>query len=167
MESLGETVRSLMQRLGSHDGMVREDARESLMAIGEIRDRRSIPALVRALGDGDQDVAWLAAEALAMHRMAARPPILRALAKAGSDSVRLRLGAHHVFAGQKQEGFDDLLGALTKDLGKSAVKESAALDAFALLDRMARLSPRCMAAGPGRRRGGAENAGGRSTQVVP
>jgi HEAT repeat protein len=162
----GDAMRSLMGRIGSDDGMIRSKARKALVAIGgpavaslgkalrcpgaaqlrweaakalgDIGDRRSIPALVAALGDRDPDVAWLAAEALAKFGMAAWPPILRALAMGGSDSALLRRGAHHVFSSQEREGFDDLLEALRKDLEANAVKGSESVDAFALLERIAR-----------------------------
>lgn len=164
--TIGDAMRSLMARINSDDGMIREKARKSLVciggpavaslgkalrgpgaaqlrweaakALGEIGDRRSIPALVGALGDRDRDVAWLAAEGLAKYGMTAWPPILRALAKGGSDSGRLRRGAHHVFANQEREGFDDLLEKLKKDLEANSVKGSESVDANALLERIAR-----------------------------
>ena len=163
-ETVGDTVRSLMELLSSGDGMERKQARQSLAAIGgpsvpslckalmhsrsdqtrweaakaldEIGDIRSIPSLVKALKDGDPDVAWLAAEALAKHERTAWVPILRALVKVGTDSPLLRKGAHHVFVKQRQEGYDDLLGALTKDLEPNAVSESSTVDAYAILKRM-------------------------------
>lgn len=168
--AIGDAIRSLMEQMRSDDGMIRKKARESLVAIGkpaatslckalrssvdsqlrweaakalgEIGDKRSIPALVAALGDRDHDVAWLAAEGLAKHGISAWPPILRALAMAGPDSRLFRRGAHHVFASQDPEGFDDLLDALKKDLEGNAVKESASVDAFALLARVARVGRR-------------------------
>jgi HEAT repeat protein len=165
MRTIGDAMRSLMEQIRSDDGMIRKKARESLVAIGkpaarslckalrsassdqlrweaakalgDIGDKRSIPALVAALGDRDHDVAWLAAEGLAKHGIAAWPPILRALAVAGPDSRIFRRGAHHVFASQELEGFDDLLNALKKDLESNAARESASVDAFALLARVA------------------------------
>jgi hypothetical protein len=168
--ALGEAVRLSMGRLGSGDGMVRERARDSLVAIGgpsvhslgkalrgpspdqlrweaakalgKIGDRRSIPALVGALRDRDSDVAWLAAEGLALYGIAAWPAVLLALVKAGPDSARLRRGAGQVFARQGGEGFDDLLRALRKDLKSGGIKESAIVKAYALLDRITRFPRR-------------------------
>lgn len=128
--------------------MIREKARKSLATLGEIVDRRSILALVGALKDRDPDVAWLAAEGLSLQGMAAWPPVLRALVRPGLDSARFRRGAHRVFAKQKQDGFDDLLHALMKDLEANAVKESTTVDAYAILDRIARRHRSQVGAGP-------------------
>ncbi len=83
---------SLMKMLSNNDGMTRKKARKTLVALGKpavpfltrtlrnskldhlrweaakalgsIGDARAIPSLVKSLEDSDQDVAWLAAEAL-------------------------------------------------------------------------------------------------------
>lgn len=88
----GTNIESLMEMLANKDGLIRKKARKSLVAIGKpavseltralqnskldqlrweaaktldaIGDIRAIPSLVKALEDNDQDVAWLAAEAL-------------------------------------------------------------------------------------------------------
>lgn len=98
----GASIESLMDKLASKDGMVRQKARESLVALGKpavasliralknstsdqvrwegakalgaINDARSIPTLVEALSDSNSDVTWLAAEALSKFKKAARPP---------------------------------------------------------------------------------------------
>jgi HEAT repeat protein len=157
-------LESLMDKLASRDGMVRKDARESLVALGRravssldgalkdsgskqlrweaakalgaIVDARSIQPLVNALTDRDPDVAWLAAEALAKFGKEAWPLLLRALIRSAPDSVQLRRGAHHVFVNQSAEGFEDLLDILTKDLESGKAAESAPIVADSILKRM-------------------------------
>ena len=158
------TVQSLIAILASDDGMARKEARESLVALGRpsvasllkalknprmkqvrweaakalgaIRDPRCIQGLVEALKDHDPDVAWLAAEALKEFGKAAWNPLLRALIKSDPDAVLLRQGAHHVLVNQKEEGFNDALAALAKDLQSGAVTEGATLAALEILERL-------------------------------
>jgi len=161
---MGKDLGPLMAKLASEDGGIRTEARGALVALGkpavsslakalknsgssqvrweaakalgEIRAPRSIPILVKALEDADSDVAWLAADALSALKKKAWPELLRALLKAAPHSESLRRGAHHVFLNQKEEGFDDLLEALLKDVEPNAVWESAPMDASAMLKRM-------------------------------
>jgi hypothetical protein len=160
----GATVESLMDMLASEDGVIREKAREALVALGKpavssltralqdskldqvrwetakalgsINDASSLPSLVKALEDSNSDVAWVAADALKTFRKAAWPPLLQALIKSKPDSVALRRGAHHVLADQKEDGFNDLLGTLLKALESSSAPESSALAAHEILKRM-------------------------------
>jgi HEAT repeat protein len=153
-----------MDSLESKDGMIRKTAREALVAsgrravssldealrnsgskqlrweaakaLGAIGDARSITPLVNALGDRDPDVAWLAAEALAKFGKRAWPPLMQALMNNTKDPVRLRQGAHHVLVNQKEEGFDDLLAILTRDLESGRATESAPIVAYEILKRM-------------------------------
>jgi HEAT repeat protein len=153
-----------MDMLAGKDGMIRQEARESLVALGEpavpsliealqdstsdqlrweaakalgeIGDTRSIPPLVKALQDTDTDVAWVAADALGKFKKAAWPPLLRALMKAGPDFDLLRQGAHHAFLNQEEDGFNDLLATLMKALEPGSVTESAMLAASEILKRM-------------------------------
>lgn len=117
-----DTINELIATLGDHDGLARQRARYSLVAIGQpavpalikaltdpsgqrrweaakalgrIRDPSAAPALVRALEDQDFGVRWLAAEGLISLKRAGLPPLLQALAK-HPDSVWIREGAHHV-----------------------------------------------------------------------
>ena len=150
--------------LASKKGITRKDARKSLVAIGKpavpsltyalqnskldhlrweaaktlgaIGDVRAIPSLVKALEDGDHDVAWLAAEALRKFKKTAWPALLRELIKSGPDSVTLRHGAHHVLRNQKEDGFNDLLAILMAALISSAAPESTAIAANEILKRM-------------------------------
>ena len=157
-------LESLMDMLASKDGMIRQTARKSLVALGKpavpslayalrnsksdqvrweaakalgaIGDTRSIPPLVKALVDTDHDVAWLAAVALSKFKKAAWSPLLRALMKAGPDSVPLRQGAHHVLLHQSEAGFNDLLATLIKALEPGAAPGSTTVAAYETLQRM-------------------------------
>lgn len=160
----GKNLESLMDMLASKDGVIRQNAREALVAMGKpaipslsqallnsssvqvrweaakalgsISDIRSIPPLVKALEDSDPDVAWLAANALIPYKKTAWPPLLQALIKSGSDSVLLRKGAHHVLVDQKEDGFNELLTTLLKALESSSAPESSAVAAHDILKKM-------------------------------
>jgi hypothetical protein len=153
-----------MDKLASKDGMVRQKARKSLVALGKpavsslnkalldsvsdqvrweaakalgaIGDARSIPPLVKALSDSNSDVAWLAAIGLRKFKKTAWPPLLRALIRSGPNCGSLYQGAHHVLANQKEDGFNDLLAALMKDLELGALSESAIVAAHEFLKRL-------------------------------
>lgn len=159
-----EDMEVLMFMLESNDGVIREKARESLGIIGKpavlpltnvlrnsgmtqvrweavkilgtFKDKRSLPSLVKALEDNDQDVAWVAAEALKNFRKLAWPALLRMLIKRGSDSVLLRNGVHHVMINQNEEGFNDLLAILIEALDSKTVPESSTIAANEILKRM-------------------------------
>ena len=160
----GANIKNLMDMLASKDGVIRQNAREALVALGKpavssliqallnstldqvrweaakalgsISDTRSIPSLVKALEDSNHDVAWLAADALIPYQKAAWPSLLEALIESKSDSVELRKGAHHVLVNQKEEGFNDLLTTLLKALESSAAPESSAVAAYEILKKM-------------------------------
>jgi HEAT repeat protein len=162
--SMDTNPESLMFALESGDGMIRQKARKLLVvlgrpavsllakalvdsksnqvrweaakALGAIGDSGSIPALVKALGDDDSDVAWLAAAALKKFKKIAWQPVLQALMEDGTDGVVLRQRAHHVFLKQKEDGFNDLLETLRKALESGANRESATVAAFEILKRM-------------------------------
>jgi hypothetical protein len=162
--STDANLKSLMKMLESKDGLIRQKARISLVemgesavmplsealvhskldhtrwgaakALGEIVDERSIPALVKALDDTDSDVAWLAGVALKKFEKAAWKILLQQLVESGVDSVRLRNGTRHVFSGQKQDGFDDLLEEFMTALEDKALPESSAIVATEILKRM-------------------------------
>lgn len=157
-------LESLMNLLGSKDGVIRQRSRESLVALGKtavpgllealqnskrvqvrweaakalvaLGDTSSIQPFVKALEDRDSDLAWLAAEGLMAFKKAAWPPLLEALIERGSKAVRLCQGAHHVFRNQKERGFNDLLAVLERALEFSAGAESIAVAAYAILKRM-------------------------------
>ena len=157
-------LESLMDLLANKDAVIRQKARQSLVALGKpavtslnwtlrnseldhvrweaaktlgaIGDIRAIPSLVRALEDSDSDVTWLAAEALRKFGKIAWPVLLSALIKSGPDSVLLRQGAHHVFRNQKEDRFTDLLETLRKALESSAAPELTPSAASDILKRL-------------------------------
>jgi HEAT repeat protein len=115
-------IKKWITDLGSRDGMVRQRARGSLVALrkqaiahlakltrdrneqvrweaakalGEIADPKAAAPLTCALEDEEFDVRWLAAEGLITLKSKGLTPLLRALIKR-PQSVWLREGAHHV-----------------------------------------------------------------------
>lgn len=158
------STQSLVNLLESKDEKVRTRARKSLVTIGkqavlplslvlenskiyktrweaakalnEIRDRKSIPTLVKALEYPESDVAWLAAKTLEKFRKAAWSELLHALVDHGSKSVLLQHGAHHILRKQKVQGFNDLLDILRTSLESGAVRESISPAAYNILERM-------------------------------
>jgi len=155
---------SLMEKLASKDGVIRQKAREALVvlgkpavssliqalqssqedqvrweaakALGNIGDIGAIPSLVKALEDNNSDVAWTAADALKTFRKTAWPSLLEALIKSKADAVALRKGAHHVLVNQKEDGLNDLLATLLKALESSSAPESSAVAANEILKSM-------------------------------
>lgn len=150
-----------LKALESDDGMLRQSAREALVALGgvavsplaralenakskqvrweaakalgAIGQVRAIPALVAALEDSDSDVIWLAAEALSDFGQDAWPALLKALVLEGTESVLLRKGAHHVFANQTESKGQGALAALQTALEDGALPEAAPMAAGELL----------------------------------
>lgn len=117
-----DTINELIAALGDCNGLARQRARHSLVAIGKpavpalvealtdpngqrrweaakalgpIRDPSAAPALVRAMDDEDFGVRWLAAEGLIVLKRAGLVPLLQALAE-HPDRVWIREGVHHV-----------------------------------------------------------------------
>ena len=118
----GAAIDSLIASLDDTDGLKRERARESLVAIdrpaveplskalkregvrvrweaakalGEIGDLWAVPALVEALEDDNAGVRWAAADSLIAIGHVGLRPLLQALVDR-ADSAWLREGAHHV-----------------------------------------------------------------------
>ena len=163
-QSTGTDVEALVGMLASRNGLTRQKARKSLVAmgtpavpclahalqqssskhvrweaakaLGAISNASTIPVLVEALEDSDADVAWLAAEALRKFRKAAWPALLQRLLKKGAVSEALIQGAHHVFGKQKEDGFNDVQEALVKALGSSEGSEAIPLAAYDFIRRM-------------------------------
>jgi HEAT repeat protein len=163
-QSTDPDLKSLMKMMESKDGLIRQKARIALVemgdpaviplsealthskldhtrwgaakALGEIVDVRSIPALVNALDDTDADVAWLAGLALKKFEKAAWRTLLQKLIESGVDSVRLRNGVRHVFSGQKDGRFDDLLEELMTALEDTALPEAGGIVAGEILKRI-------------------------------
>ncbi len=126
-------IDSLIAQLAGYDGLGRQRARLTLVAIGQpaltrleealvdvnylvrweaakalgqIRDPSTAPALVDALEDPNFGVRWLAAEALIGLRRAAFSPLLEALAERG-QYILLRESAHHVLRTLCEMGLRD------------------------------------------------------------
>lgn len=159
-----DTLETLMKNLGHEDGLLRQSAREALVALGapavsslmlalhnsksdQVRweaakalgamgDARAIPTLIKALADKDSDVAWLAAVALNAFGQTAWQDMLKALVDEGTESAILRKQAHHVFHGQQASGYEDLLATLLSALEADALPESGPMAAHELLKRM-------------------------------
>ena len=116
------TIDSLIADLSNKNGLARQRARQSLVAIGkpavgallkalehsnfqvrweaakaigEIGDPTAAPALVKALEDEDSGIRWLAGDGLIGMGRDGLGPLLQALT-ACSDAVWLQEGAHHV-----------------------------------------------------------------------
>lgn len=109
---------------------------EAAKALGEIGDVQSIPALVKALSDNKFDVAWLVAVALSNFRISALTPLLQALLKEKWDFDLPRQRVHQVFVNQQEDGFNDLIANLIKALEAGNAKEAAMVAAFEILERM-------------------------------
>jgi hypothetical protein len=90
-EQLGSQIFSALVRLGrvavpglldankSHSTWMRWQA---IRALGAIRDRRALPALVNALTDEDHSVAWMGAKSLTQYGRLSLEPLLQLLVKA-------------------------------------------------------------------------------------
>ncbi|MBN1151987.1 MAG: HEAT repeat domain-containing protein [Dehalococcoidia bacterium] len=118
------SLEGLLLQLDQPDGVTRERARRSLVALGgpavepllkalkskksrvrfeaamslrDIADRRAIPGLVDALGDRTFEVRWVAAEALINIGRPVVPAVLHALME-NSQSTWLRDGCRHVLS---------------------------------------------------------------------
>jgi len=117
-----DDISLLIKDLANPDAVVRETAREALVAIGKpavpalidalsnphrqarweaakaldcLRDPAAAPALAAALGDEDHGVAWLAAEAVIDLGCDGLEAVLKALFHPG-NAFWCREGAHHV-----------------------------------------------------------------------
>ena len=161
---IGTNLDYLMDMLATNDGMIRQKAKASLVALGRpaasslsralqnsksnqvrwdaaealgaIGDTKSIPSLVRALADEDSDATWLAAKALSNFKTTAWPPSPRVLMTSGPTSELLYQGAHQVPLNQKDIGFNDLLATLMTASERRALSESAIIAASDILERM-------------------------------
>jgi hypothetical protein len=90
-EQLGSQIFSALVRLGRAAVPALLDASNSnstwmrwqaTRALGAIRDRRALPALVNALSDADHSVAWMGAKGLTQFGRLSLEPLLRLLVKA-------------------------------------------------------------------------------------
>lgn len=139
---LSPDVSVLLKDLGSRNGLVRETARarlvemggaaveylsdlvekkndvarwEAVKALSEIGKPSSVPVLIRALYDGDEEIRWIAAEGLIAIGRDAVEPLLRELLT-NPRSFKLKKGAHHVLKGvnavDRSMDYSELINAL-------------------------------------------------------
>lgn len=155
-----ETVNSLIAKLGSKDGMVRIQARKSLVSIGhtavgplvkalnskrewcrweaaktlaQIGDPSATQALIGALQDRMFDVRWLAAEGLIHIGNKAIKPLLEAVIKQ-PDSLWIREGTHHVLHDLPESNLKELLKSVLHALEDIEPSLEVAISAEAALD---------------------------------
>ena len=89
----GETILPLMHKLTvlKHKTI----RKEAIKIIRRIAHRSSIPVAIRMLEDPENDIRWIAAEALINIGRISIKPVLEALVNNG-ESYFLRQGAHHI-----------------------------------------------------------------------
>jgi hypothetical protein len=162
-ESSAADPERLIMMLSDRDGSYRQKARETLVdmgkpavpsliralqdagnyqvrweaakALGTLCDIRSIAQLVLALEDNDEDVAWLAAEALIKFKRDAWPLLLEALINRRSPVV-LYEGAHHILSGPKKEN-QSILDVLVKTLESGTIPGAVRIAADDVLRKIA------------------------------
>ena len=84
---------------------------EAAKGLGEIGDPAAIDALVEAIEDLNFDVRWLAAEGLIRIGSDSVVPVLKAIIHR-PDSVKMRMGAHHVLHDLSTDELKELLQPL-------------------------------------------------------
>ncbi len=163
-ENESKIISSLITRLESKDGLVRENARvklvnigkdavpslinmvssknddtrwEAVKALGQIADPSSSPAVIKALEDEVFDVRWLAAEALLNIGTESIPPLLKALFE-NPNSLFLREGAHHVIRYMMKENnkFDEVLKPVLEALEGPAPRAAVPPAARTALEKL-------------------------------
>ena len=136
----------LIAQLGAEDGLTRERARETLVAIGEpalaslvellgssqarlrweaakalteIPEPAAIPSLVTLLGDRQSEIGWLAAVALINLGSRSVPPLLQALTEQ-AESKSFRQASHHALHDLSERGtvMRDILKPVIDVLGE-------------------------------------------------
>jgi len=88
---------------------------EAAKGLGEIGDAAAIDAMVEAIEDLNFDVRWLAAEGLIRIGSDSVLPVLKALIRR-PDSVKMRMGAHHVLHDLSTDESKDLMQPLLTTL---------------------------------------------------
>jgi len=112
--AMGEPALPLMlDRLATGNFLVRW---EITKALAEMRLPGSVPGLIRALEDDEQDVRWMAAVALAAIGRDALAPLIEAMVERLS-SLFLRQGVHHVLSIYRDPELHDPLLELRDALG--------------------------------------------------
>jgi HEAT repeat protein len=157
-----DTIRLLIAKLTGEDGLERDRARWSLVAIGnpavapliellearnkqvrweaakalaDIRDPMAASALVKALEDNQFDIRWIAAEGLINLGREGLVPLLQALIER-SDSPWLREGAHHVLHELAEGDLKELLQPIVDSLEGIESAVESPIRAQAALDAL-------------------------------
>lgn len=111
---LGETALPALLDVLAHGGFM---ARwEAVKTLGEMRLPGSVPGLIDALDDDEQDVRWLAAVALARVGKPALVPLLETLADR-PEATYLRQGVHHFLTLYSHPDLHEHLRAVRDALG--------------------------------------------------
>jgi hypothetical protein len=109
-----DEVERLIGLLGDADEQVRDEA---VQGLGELKDRRAIPALVRALGDVSMSIRTSAAQALGEVEALAVPALKEKLLKGDEKERADAAFAIFVISDGCEDGlFDKHMGALVKSL---------------------------------------------------
>jgi HEAT repeat protein len=109
----------LIGGLSSENGAVRRKSRESLVTLGQ----SAVPALIKALGDPNDQVRWEAAKALCCLRAPeAAEPLVNAL---GDEIAGTRWLAGEALMALGRAALEPLLAALTKPAGTDRIGRGA------------------------------------------
>ncbi len=130
-------VGSLIEALSDENPQVRWEAAK---ALGCINDPAAAPALVKAMGDKRFGTRWLAAEALVALGSAALEPLLKALLEP-DNAVLLGEGAHHVLHEVSKKGLGPWLSEVMTALKGGEPRMAVPLAAFAALKALRAAPP--------------------------
>ena len=119
MTSQSDSIDALLIDLGSKDGMVRQQARHELVAMGTA----AIDALTGTLSGANKQTRWEAAKALAeIGAPQVAPGLVTALADEESD---IRWIAAEGLVALDRDGLELLLGALERDAENAGLRQGA------------------------------------------
>jgi len=157
--SMTEDLSDLVSNLTDEDGLVRQEARLALQAIGkpsvphlcwmmnnknkharweaakalaELADPQAVPWLIKALDDRDFDIRWLAAIALIRIQIPALIPLLGALLLTKKQDW-LWEGARHVVRGMAKGEMAEMLGPMVSAFDSIDFRMKVPIEARKLL----------------------------------
>jgi len=160
--SMYDRIPELIAKLGDEDGLVRQEARIALQALGkpsvpqlcwamkskdkhvrweaakalaELADPESVPWLIKALDDREFDIRWLAGIALIRIQLPALVPLLEALLLTKKHNW-LWEGARHVVRGQAKGDMAELLNPLVNAFDSIDFRIKVPLEARKLLIKL-------------------------------
>jgi HEAT repeat protein len=161
-----ESISTLVAKLKGRNPVGRTQAREDLVRVGHhatpslvtmlkspvqhfrweaaktlvgIADPRAAQALLKAMDDRDQDVRWIAAEAMIALGREAVVPLLTALIEQ-AESVEFCRSAHHVLSGLPPQQAGPVLTPVLRALETQTPALTVPLAAEAALERLRRPS---------------------------